>query len=45
VVFIGLATPASVEVRRVQLPGDRERIRMFSTNTALDFLRRTLLGL
>jgi nicotinamide-nucleotide amidase len=45
VVFIGLATPTGVEARRVQLPGDRERIRMFSTNTALDLLRRKLLGL
>jgi len=45
VVFIGLATPEGVQARRVQLPGDRERIRMFSTNTALDLLRRTLLGI
>jgi len=45
VVFIGLATPDGVQARRVQLPGDRERIRMFSTNTALDLLRRTLLGI
>src|SRR5271165_5133048 len=45
VVFIGLATPSGVQVRRVQLPGDRERIRMFSTNTALDLLRRALLGI
>ena len=44
-VFIGLATPTTAEARRVQLPGDRERIRMFSTNTALDLLRRTLLGI
>lgn len=44
-VFIGLATPSGVQARRVQLPGDRERIRMFSTNTALDLLRRTLLGI
>ncbi|HMD50797.1 MAG TPA: competence/damage-inducible protein A [Bryobacteraceae bacterium] len=43
-VFIGLASPGGVEARRVQLPGDRERIRMFSTNTALDVLRRKLGG-
>jgi len=43
-VFIGLAYPDGVEARRVQLPGDRERIRMFSTNTALDVLRRKLGG-
>jgi nicotinamide-nucleotide amidase len=41
-VFVGLATPDGVDVRRVQLPGDRERIRQFSTNTALDVLRRKL---
>jgi hypothetical protein len=34
-----------LEARRVQLPGDRERIRMFWTNTALDLLRRKLTGL
>ena len=43
-VFIGLATPNGSEVRRVQLPGDRERVRAFSTNTALDLLRRNLLA-
>lgn len=41
-VFVGLASPDGVEARRVQLPGDRERIRQFSTNTALDVLRRKL---
>ena len=44
-VFIGLATPEGAEARRVQLPGDRERVRAFSTNTALDMLRRSLLAL
>lgn len=43
-VFIGLAAPEGSEVRRVQLPGDRERVRIFSTNTALDLLRRKLIG-
>jgi len=43
-VFIGLATPNGSEARRVQLPGDRERVRAFSTNTALDLLRRKLLA-
>ena len=43
-VFIGLASPDGSEARRVQLPGDRERVRMFSTNTALDLLRRKLIG-
>ncbi len=41
-VFVGLASPDGCEARRVQLPGDRERIRMFSTNTALDVLRLKL---
>ncbi|HXR24431.1 MAG TPA: nicotinamide-nucleotide amidohydrolase family protein, partial [Candidatus Binataceae bacterium] len=41
-VFVGLASPDGCEARRVQLPGDRERIRTFSTNTALDVLRRKL---
>ena len=43
-VFIGFATPEGSEARRVQLPGDRERVRAFSTNTALDVLRRNLLA-
>jgi len=42
-VFIGLKTPHGVEARRVQLPGDRERVRAFSTNVALDLLRRALM--
>lgn len=44
-VFIGLAAPDSTDVRRVQFGGDRERVRAFSTNIALDFLRRKLLGM
>jgi nicotinamide-nucleotide amidase len=43
-VFIGLATPAETQVRRIMFPADRERVRTFSTNTALDFLRRNLLA-
>jgi nicotinamide-nucleotide amidase len=43
-VFIGLATPNGSEARRVQFPGDRDRVRAFSTNTALDLLRRNLLA-
>jgi nicotinamide-nucleotide amidase len=42
VVFIGLAAPDGCDVRRLQFPADRERVRMFSTNIALDFLRRKL---
>ena len=44
-VFIGLAAPDSTEVRRVQWPADRDRVRAFSTNIALDMLRRKLLGI
>jgi nicotinamide-nucleotide amidase len=44
-VFIGLAAPDGAAVRRVQWPADRERVRAFSTNVALDMLRRKLLGI
>jgi nicotinamide-nucleotide amidase len=44
-VFIGLAGPKGAEARGLQFPGDRERIRTLATNTALDLLRRRLLGL
>ena len=43
-VFIGLAAPDGSEVRRVQWPADRDRVRAFSTNIALDMLRRRLLS-
>jgi nicotinamide-nucleotide amidase len=43
VTFIGLATPQSSEARRVHFPGSRDLVRMFSTNTALDLLRRSLM--
>jgi nicotinamide-nucleotide amidase len=43
-VFIGLASPDGSEVRRVQWPPDRDRVRAFSTNIALDMLRRKLLA-
>ena len=44
-VFIGLAWPGGSEVRRIQWPADRERVRAFSTNIALDLLRRRLLAM
>src|SRR5580658_6117867 len=44
-VFIGLAAPDGSEVRRLQWPSDRDRVRAFSTNIALDMLRRRLLSL
>ncbi len=43
-VFVGLASPDGATVRRLQWPADRERVRAFSTNIALDMLRRKLLG-
>ena len=42
---IGLASPEGSEVKRIQWPADRERVRAFSTNIALDMLRRKLLGM
>ena len=43
-VFIGLATPAGCEARRLQLVGDRERVRSLAVTTALDLLRKSLLA-
>jgi nicotinamide mononucleotide (NMN) deamidase PncC len=43
-VWCGIAGPgASVDVLRMQLPGDRERIRQFSAISVLDVLRRRML--
>ena len=41
-VFVGLAMPESTTARRLRLPGDRERIRGFAVQNALDMLRRAL---
>ncbi len=45
-VHIAVAGPGDgdVEHRRLRLPGDRERIRMFSAQIALEMLRRRLLA-
>lgn len=45
-VYIAVAGPrdGEVEHRRLRLPGDRERIRMFSAQIALEMLRRRLLS-
>ena len=40
--FIGLAGPGGTEVRRLKMPGDRNRIRALTVQNALDFLRRRL---
>jgi len=42
-VYIGLADAAGVRVRELQLMGDRERIRWWATQHALEILRRHLL--
>lgn len=44
-VFVGVAHGDVVFADRLQMPGDRDRIRQFSTISALDILRRDLLGL
>ena len=41
-VFIGLADGEDTQVRQLQIMGDRERIRLWSTQHALEMLRRTL---
>jgi nicotinamide-nucleotide amidase len=39
-VFIGLADERSTQVREFRFPGDRERVRLWSTNAALEMIRR-----
>ena len=42
-VFVGLALPGEPpRTRRLQVPGDRERVRQFGTISTLDLLRRAL---
>ena len=40
--FIGLADPASCRARHYRFLGDRDRVRLLATQTALDLLRRSL---
>jgi PncC family amidohydrolase len=42
-VYIGIADERGPRERRFQFPGDRERIRMHATQTALDSVRRYFL--
>lgn len=42
-VFLASDVDGAVDVRRIQLPGDRERIRQFAAISLLDGLRRRLL--
>ncbi len=44
-VYIGLAGPSNVVVRRCQFPGDRQSVRLRSADMALTLLRFSLLGL
>ncbi|HVP00916.1 MAG TPA: competence/damage-inducible protein A [Bryobacteraceae bacterium] len=41
-VFVGFAGPDGCDARRLQLPGDRTRIRTFAAQAALDLLRRKI---
>lgn len=41
-VIIGLAGPNRATARRFRFPGDRERVRGFAVQTALDLLRRAI---
>lgn len=42
-VYIGIATDVEVTHKRLQLPGDRERIRWLASTVALDLVRRKYL--
>ena len=45
VFFIGVSSEAGSFAKRLQFPGDRARLRQFASQTALDILRRVILGL
>jgi nicotinamide-nucleotide amidase len=40
--FLGFAGPERVEVRKISVPGDRNRIRTLGAQSALDFVRRQI---
>jgi nicotinamide-nucleotide amidase len=44
-VYVGVAGPEGTAVTQRRFIGDRERIRVFTTQAALDVLRRRLQGL
>lgn len=44
-VFIGIATPQETKAFRYRYGADRNRVRLLSAQTALDLLRRAILGL
>jgi nicotinamide-nucleotide amidase len=41
-VYLGLAGPQDTEVKRIQVPGDRERVRELAATSAIDLLRRRI---
>ena len=41
-VFIGLSDGEDTQVKQFQIPGDRDRVRLWSTQYALEMLRRSL---
>ncbi|NIP46203.1 MAG: competence/damage-inducible protein A [Gammaproteobacteria bacterium] len=43
-VFLGLAMSDASEAQQVQLPGDRQRVRQYAVISAVNLLRRRLLG-
>lgn len=43
-VAIGVRTPEAARARRFQLPGDRERVRVYAANAALHLLRLAIAG-
>jgi nicotinamide-nucleotide amidase len=43
-VFVGFANEAGTDVRKLHLPGDRNRIRNLAAQSALDFVRRKLMA-
>ncbi len=44
-IYLGYATPAATGAIRLVMPGDRNRVRGFTVNAALDLLRRHILRL
>jgi nicotinamide-nucleotide amidase len=43
-IFLGLTDGSTTEVKQLQIPGDRDRVRLWATQHALEMLRRHLLG-
>jgi nicotinamide-nucleotide amidase len=43
-VVVAVATPEGMSSRSIRLPGDRERVRVFASTAALQWLRMSLQG-